>query len=157
MEVKIRDWTRADLPVVSNEWSAFCLTVSRFDMRMKPHPERHLNEWLDLRFREPTSFGLIAEGDGRHAGFLLARVDLWESTPPIIHPRKLGIIDAIYVVDEFRHSGVARQLIEWAFAKMRQRKAVAVETIYDASNEASARMWQQAGLKPWMVHAYRML
>ncbi|MBI4473536.1 MAG: GNAT family N-acetyltransferase [Acidobacteria bacterium] len=126
-------------------------------MRFKPNADRAMADWLRSRFRDSGSFGIVAESDGRPAGFLIGRIDLWESAPPILEPRKMGIIDAIYVVDEFRRRRIATMMIERAMEIMRSRNAVAVETTYDAWSDASAETWRRAGFAPWMVHAYRML
>ena len=114
-------------------------------------------EWLTLRFMQSPRMGFIAEKDEIAAGFLIARIDDWESSPPIIEPRRIGVIDAVYVGEPFRRQGIGGRLIERAIQAMREGDAVAVETIYDAWNEASTQAWQRAGFAPWMVHAYRML
>ena len=114
-------------------------------------------KWLASRFRQSSALGFVAESEGAIVGFLTARVDDWESIPQVIEPRRIGIIDAVYVADEFRRQGIGSQLIERAIDAMRNENAVAVETIYDAWNDASSRAWHRAGFAPWMVHAYRML
>jgi GNAT superfamily N-acetyltransferase len=157
MEISIRDWKRQDLATVGKEWLAYSATARRFDMKLKKAPEKVLAEWLDGRFRDSTSFGLIAECGGQFAGFLLARVDNWESVPPIVETRKLGMIDGLYVVEHFRRYSVAATLIEAAVSRIKQSNAVAVETIHEASSEAARRTWERAGFTPWMVHSYRML
>ena len=91
------------------------------------------------------------------AGFLIGRIDDWESIPPVIKPRRIGIIDAVYVSEQFRREGIGSRLIDTTIEKMRAANAIAVETIYDAWNDASAHAWHRAGFAPWMVHAYRML
>ena len=77
--------------------------------------------------------------------------------PPVIEPRRIGIIDAVHVGEEFRRHGIGSQLIDRAIQKMQEANVVAVETIYEALNEASLQTWHRAGFAPWMVHAYRML
>ena len=113
--------------------------------------------WLHARFNESSAFGLVAEIDGAFAGFLIGRVDEWESVPPVIEPRKLGFIDAVYVEERFRRQRIGSCLIEHALQWLRQRNVAAVETIYDARNGASAETWRRAGFASWMVHAYRLL
>ena len=157
MEINIRKWARDDLLQIHEAWLAYCRTVARSDMRMRPDAEATLLKWLNSRFRQPATIGFVAETDGRIVGFLTARIDDWESVPPVIESRRIGIIDAVYVADEFRRQGIGTQLIERAIDVMRNANAVAVETIYDAWNDASAGAWHRAGFAPWMVHAYRML
>jgi GNAT superfamily N-acetyltransferase len=159
MEIKrnIRKWTRDDLAQIHTAWLDHCRTVARSDMRIRPDAESAMLRWLTSRFRHPASLGFVADVDGRVVGFLTGRIDDWESVPPVIEPRRIGIIDAVYVADDYRRQGIGSQLIDRAVESMRNANAVAVETIYDAWNEASAHAWHRAGFAPWMVHAYRML
>ena len=157
MEIAIRDWKVGDSEDILRAWLDFCRTAPRPDMRLKPDCERAMKKWLLSRFRESNSFGFVAEKNAAWAGFLIGRVDEWESTPPVLEPRKLGIIDAVYVNPEFRRSGIGARLVERAVQVMREKNAVAAETIYDAGSDASSALWSEAGFAPWMVHAYRTL
>jgi len=157
MEISIRKWVREDLPKIHKAWLEYSRAAARADMRMRVDAESAMLQWLKDRFRQPAGMGFIAEVDGNIAGFIIARVDDWESVPPVIEPRRIGIIDAVYVSDEFRKQGIGRQLIDHAVGAIRNSNAIAVETTYDAWNEASAHTWHRAGFAPWMVHAYRML
>jgi ribosomal protein S18 acetylase RimI-like enzyme len=157
MEINIREWDRTDLSKIQSKWLDYCQTAARSDMRLKPGAEDAMTRWLTARFKQSSSIGYIAEIDQTIAGFLIGRVDDWESVPPVIEPRRIGIIDAVHVSEEFRRHGIASQLIHHAIEKMKEAHVVAVETIYEAWNEASAQTWHRAGFAPWMVHAYRML
>jgi GNAT superfamily N-acetyltransferase len=157
MEISIRKWNRDDLSQIHKAWLNYCRNVARSDMRMTQDADEAMAKWLTSRFRQPSAFGFIAESEGAIVGFLTARVDDWESVPPVIESRRIGIIDAVYVEDQFRRQGIGSQLIERAIEAMRKDNVIAVETIYDAWNDASARAWHRAGFAPWMVHAYRML
>jgi GNAT superfamily N-acetyltransferase len=157
MEINIRKWTKDDLTQIHKAWLAYCRTVARSDMQISSDADTAMMKWLTSRFRQPSAMGFVAETDGTVVGFLTARIDDWESVPPVIESRRIGIIDAVYVADEFRRRGIGTQLIDRAIETMKSANAVAVETIYDAWNDASARAWDRAGFAPWMVHAYRML
>ena len=157
MKINIRDWTRDDLSKIQGAWLTLCRREARSDMHLRADAAEAMRQWLLSRFKEPSAFGFIAEKDDTSAGFLVGRIDLWESIPPVVEPRKLGIIDAVFVNEEFRRRGIASQLIDRALLAMRNHHAVAAGTIYDLSNEASTETWRRAGFSPWMVHAYRML
>ena len=157
MEIKIRQWNRDDLPHIQQAWLDYCRHAGRSDMRLRSDSEAIMKEWLRVRFKQPTSMGLVAEKEANIAGFLIGRIDDWESVPPVIESRRIGIIDAVYVTEEFRRHGIGSQLIEGAIQTMRDAKVIAVETVYDAWNDASTQIWHRAGFAPWMVHAYRML
>ncbi len=157
MEFSIRQWTRADLLQIQQAWLDYCQSVARSDMRLKPDASSAMKQWLMSRFRQPQSLGLIAESDDVVAGFLIGRIDDWESVPPVLERRRIGIIDAVYVSEQFRRRGIGRKLIDKAIESIRAADAVAVETIYDAWNDAATQAWHRAGFAPWMVHAYRLL
>ncbi len=157
MEINIRRWKASDSEKILASWLEFCRSAARSDMRLKSDSARVLRQWLNSRMREPATIGFVAEKEGVCVGFLIGRIDEWESTPPLLEPRKMGIIDAVYVDEELRRSGIGARLIEHALRVMREQNAVAVETIYDAWSDASAALWRDAGFAPWMVHAYRTL
>ena len=157
MEISIRDWVRNDLSQIQNAWLDYCRNVARSDMRLRSDADAAMKQWLNVRFKQPDSMGFVADNAGVIAGFLIGRIDDWESVPPLIEARRIGIIDAVYVGEAFRKRGIGRSLIERAIQKMREADAVAVETIYDAWNDAASQAWHRAGFAPWMVHAYRML
>jgi GNAT superfamily N-acetyltransferase len=157
MEINIREWRREDLIEVRRTWLDYCRNAARSDMSPRNNVEIAMREWLRDRFTQYPHMGFIAEAGRTVAGFLIARVDDFESSPPVIEPRRIGIIDAVYVSESFRRQGIGTRLIERAIQAMREADAIAVETIYDAWNEASAEVWHRAGFAPWMVHAYRML
>jgi len=157
MEISIREWNRDDLLHIQQAWLDYSRTAARSDMKNRPDSERAMVQWLTLRFRQPYSMGLVADHEGIMAGFLIGRIGDWESVPPVLEPRRIGIIDAVYVTEQFRRRGIGSRLIERAIQTMRAANAIAVETIYEAWNDASAEVWHRAGFAPWMVHAYRLL
>jgi GNAT superfamily N-acetyltransferase len=157
MEISIRAWKPGDSYKILHSWLDFCRNAARSDMRLKSDSERIMRQWLQARFRDASSIGFVAERDGACIGFLIGRIDEWESSPPVLEPRKMGIIDAVYVDEEFRRTGIGARLVQHALQVMREQNVVAVETIYDAWSDASAALWREAGFAPWMVHAFRTL
>jgi len=157
MEISIREWDQSDLNAIQSRWLEYCRTAARSDMTLNADSENAMHRWLLDRFKRSSSIGYIAGNSQSMAGFLIGRIGEWESVPPVLEPRRIGIIDAVYVTEEFRRHGIASQLIQRAIENMRRANVVAVETIYEAWNEASAQTWHRAGFAPWMVHAYRML
>jgi GNAT superfamily N-acetyltransferase len=157
MEINIREWGRRDLLQIQQAWLEYFKNVARSDMHLRPDAAPAMTKWLSGRYRQTNSLGFVAQVDETMAGFLIGRIDDWESVPPVIEPRRIGIIDAVYVFENYRRRGIGGRLIETAIASMRSAEAVAVETTYDAWNDASAQAWHRGGFAPWMVHAYRML
>ena len=155
--MNIREWGREDLPQIQQAWLDYYHAAARSDMRLRSDADDAMKQWLIARYRQRESMGFVAETDLKLAGFLIGRIGDWESVPPVIEARRIGIIDAVYVDEQFRRQGIGSQLIGKAVERMRAAKAVAVETVYDAWNDASSEVWHCAGFAPWMVHAYRML
>ena len=118
MKISIREWRRDDLPAIQSAWLDFCREGARSDMRLKPDAGPALMAWLISRFRENTTLGFIGETSNAWAGFLIGRVGQWESVPPVVEPRKLGIIDAVYVDESFRRQGIGRQ--KWNDSECRE-------------------------------------
>jgi GNAT superfamily N-acetyltransferase len=155
--MNIREWGREDLPQIQQAWLDYYHAAARCDMRLRPDADDAMKQWLIARYRQRESMGFVAETDLKLTGFLIGRIGDWESVPPVIEARRIGIIDAVYVDEQFRRQGIGSQLIGKAVERMRAAKVVAVETVYDAWNDASSEVWHRAGFAPWMVHAYRML
>jgi GNAT superfamily N-acetyltransferase len=157
MGIKCREWNPNDLLQIQNVWLDYCRNAARSDMRLKEDSEKTMRHWLAKRFQQRNAIGFVAEADEAFAGFILGRIDDWESIPPVIESRRIGIVDALYVVETFRKQGIGGLLIDRATHVMKANNAIAIETIYDAWNDAAVQVWQRAGFAPWMVHAYRML
>src|SRR5688572_22986522 len=157
MEINIREWRKSDLVKIREAWLDWCRNTSSPNMRLRRDSQRVMSEWLASKFEDSNCFGFVAEGDGNWAGFVIARVDEWESTPPILEPRKVGIIEAVYVQQEFRRCGIGAALVEHTLQAMRHRKAEIAETVHELSSDASSAFWQRTRFEPWMVHAHRTL
>jgi GNAT superfamily N-acetyltransferase len=157
MEINIRQWQHQDLTNIQRTWLDHCQNLTRSDLTPAQNARSAMKDWLDARFAERDSFGLVAEANHEFGGFLIGRINDWESSPPIIKPRRIGVIEAVYVTAALRRQGVAGLLVDAAIERMRAANAVAVETIYDERDDAAAGLWHHAGFLPWMVHVYRML
>src|SRR5206468_5690051 len=105
MKISIREWDRNDLPDILSAWLDYCRTAARSDMRLKPDCDRAMAQWLMRRYEGPSSIGYVADRDSRFVGFLIGRVDEWETVPPVLESRRIGIIDAVYVLEQLRRAG----------------------------------------------------
>src|SRR5262249_57136620 len=99
MEINIRTWTFSDLAAIRQAWLRYCQNATRSDMQLRPDADSAMKQWLNMRFRERRTVGLVAESNGTVVGFLIGRIDDWESVPPIIEPRRIGRIDAVHVAE----------------------------------------------------------
>ena len=154
MENAIRNWTESDLDRIVEVWLASLQDVVREDVELRPNPDRLLRGWLLERLKQPEAFGFVAETGWDFAGFLLGRVTTWESEPPILAPRRVGVINVVYVAEPNRRRGVGSQLVEEALAYAARGVSI-VETTYETANPDAARMWKKLGFRAWMESVYR--
>ena len=155
MENAIRSWTESDVEPIVEAWIASLQDGVREDVKLRQNPDRALRRWLLERLRQPETFGFVAERGHDLAGFLLGRVTTWESEPPILAPRRLGVIDVVYVAEPARRRGIGSKLVEEALAYAARRGVSVVETTYETGNPDAARMWKKLGFRSWRKSVYR--
>ena len=155
METGIRDWQRKDFERIGSLWLRAYEQVALPDAPLKRGADRALKEWLGDRFSDPQAVGYVAEREDDFAGFLLGRIGEFESDPPILKRRRVGLIDVVYVVESHRRSGVATRLVRYVIERMEIRGATAVETTFEVFNEPAASLWSRLGFRPWVQRAYR--
>ncbi len=155
MENAIRNWVETDLDLIVAAWLTSLQDLARGDLELRQDPDRPLRRWLLERLKQPEAFGLVAETGGDLAGFLLGRITIWESDPPILVPRSTGVIDMVYVAEPARRRGVGSQLVEEALAYAARRGVSVVETTYETGNPDAAGMWKKLGFRPWIEKVYR--
>ena len=88
---------------------------------------------------------LVAEEDGRLAGFLKAHV---RSVAPVYAPRREAYLEAIYVEAQARRSGVGRQLLralaDWAAGM----GGLVIRLHVAAQNDTGRAFWKSLGAVP---------
>ena len=154
MGIAIRDWQASDFERIASLWLSAYEGVSLPDSPLRSDANRVLTEWLNDRFRDRRSLGYVGERDGNFAGFVLGRIGEWESDPPILKRRRIGLIDVVYVLEGHRRYGVASALVQFVIERARARGATALETSFETANEPATRLWWNLGFKPWIERAY---
>lgn len=79
---------------------------------------------------------LGAEVDGRLAGYALAKIH---------HPTGEAALDNLYVLEEFRERGVAKDLLKECARRLREKGAKYLGAITKPHNETVMRIFQRAG------------
>ena len=137
----IRDAAEADLPAIIEIYNAAIATrisTALFD----PVSVEERLPWFHRH--SPDEFPLwVAESDGRIAG--------WLSFHEFIRrPAYRGAVEiSIYVHEKFRRRGIGRGLLDKAIAEAPGLKARALLGYILGHNEASLRLFEQAGFEPW--------
>ena len=155
MEITIRQWSRADIDLIGSLLrDIYCETAPRFGAELFPDADRRLIAWLQDRARFRSSIAYIAEYDDRMVGFLLGRINNFESEPPILKPRGLALIEIVYVVEKFRRQGVATALVNRVFERAASSGLSGVETTFETDEAAASALWNSLGFSPILTRAY---
>jgi ribosomal protein S18 acetylase RimI-like enzyme len=111
----------------------------------KDHPEEMYRGWLKGRITDPRSVFLVARREGRAVAFLVGTV---ESEIPIYRLKEFGFIHDIWVDEQYRNEGVARQMVMLAIEKFRAMGMLQVRGDTAAANEPARGLLKSCGMRP---------
>lgn len=137
----VRDAAEADLPAIINIYNAATETRTSTALFDPVTVEERL-PWF--REHSPDEFPLwVAEAEGEIAG--------WLSFHEFIRrPAYRGAAEiSIYVNEKFRRRGIGSGLLQKAIAEAPRLKVRALLGYVLGHNEASLRLFEQAGFEPW--------
>lgn len=157
MELTIRLWSPSDARLIGSIWFDVYLKYAKTLPDLKPGARESVASWMRERARDRASIGYVAEAGESLAGFLLGRLDIWDSDPPILKPRKLLLIDTVFVAEPFRRGGVATALVGRATAHAHRAGAVGIEVTFEPENRAADALWRKLGFAARLSRASRPL
>jgi ribosomal protein S18 acetylase RimI-like enzyme len=155
MEITIREWSPEDVPEIGALWLEALGEGNLAGMEIAPDAGPRLQRWLLDRTRERSVLGVVAEANGRFAGFLLGRTGRWDASPPIVRPMASGLIDVVSVAAAFRRRGIGGSLVDAALRKMEARGVERVETTFVPGDPAARRLWERTGFRTSLQRAWR--
>jgi ribosomal protein S18 acetylase RimI-like enzyme len=151
MPMEIRPATAADVPAVLPMVAKICALHKQWDPAkygFLDHPEERYQRWLTARADDPRSVFLVADREPELAGFLIATV---ETEIPIYTLKEYGFIHDVWVEDDYRHEGIARQLVMLAIERF---TAIGLEQIRldtAAVNDPARALFKSCGFRPSTV------
>ena len=158
MEIGIRHWSRPDIRVIGALLlDSYREMVPRLGIDLIPDADSQLNRWLQVRVRDRSSIAYIAECGDQMAGFLMGRIDHSESEPPILKPRRLAWIEAVYVLEGFRRQGVATALVKKVIERAESSRACGVETSFLVDDPVVVALWNSLGFASTLTRAHRRI
>ncbi len=105
--------------------------------------------WLTARAPDPRAVFLVADRAGRGpVGFLIGTV---EKEIPIYRLKEYGFIHDLWVEEDYRHEGVARQLVMRAVERFGEIGVAQVRLDTAAPNEAARRLFERCGFRVSVV------
>jgi ribosomal protein S18 acetylase RimI-like enzyme len=110
-----------------------------------PGPEVRYQRWMSTRASDPRSVFLVAEREGRLVGFIVATV---EQEIPIYRLKEFGFIHDLWVEEEYRNEGVARQMTMLLIERFREIGVTQIRCDTAAKNDAARKLFASCGFRP---------
>lgn len=103
------------------------------------------DSWLRQRARDPDSVLIVAEVSESHiVGFLVATV---EHDIPIYTTGKYGFIHDVWVEEDYRHEGIARQMTMLAVERFKSMGISQVRLETAEANDAARALFASCGFR----------
>lgn len=146
----IRSATPADVPAVLPMVAAICALHQAWDEAkygFLPDPQQRYEKWLISQANNRQSIFLVAEDESKPkqlAGFLIATV---EKEIPIYRLKEFGFIHDLWVEPEYRHLGVARQMVKLSCDRFGQMGVKQIRLDTANANEAARKLFTACGFR----------
>lgn len=154
----IRPATPADLPAILDRWRELMATHDAINpalYALAPHGEATYRAFVRRQIDQRSGVVLVAPDDGPAlAGYLVGALG---ARAPMFRVHAVGMIHDLAVRADRRRRGIARALVEGAFAHFRRHGVEQVQVEYDAQNPAAKGFWTSLGFGPLLTSAYRPL
>lgn len=147
--MEIRPATAEDVPAVLPMVEKLCRLHESWDpakYSFLPDIPRMYDQWLRERASHRRSVFLVAEASSprKIVGFLIGSV---EREIPIYRLKEYGFLHDLWVEPEYRHEGVARQMVMLAVEKFKEIGVEQVRLDTAAKNEAARRLFEACGFR----------
>ncbi len=109
-----------------------------------PHPEERYRRWLTQRADDPRSVFIVAQREERIVAFLIGTV---EAEIPIYRVKEFGFIHDLWVEEEYRHEGIARQMTMLAIERFKALGVQQIRLDTAAANEPARKLFASCGFR----------
>lgn len=145
--MKIRSANQSDIPGILPMIAKVCALHQAWDSAkygFLPHPERSYEKWLSNLLNNPQDLCLVAEESNQLVAFLIATV---EREIPIYTLKNYAFVHDLWVEPEFRHAGIARQIVEAAIAHFTQLGISQIRLDTAIANAAARKLFENCGFR----------
>lgn len=151
----IRPATPQDVPAVLPMVARVCAFHEKLDPAkygFRADPAKMYDRWLVGRSTDPRSVFLVADagrgGDSKLVAFLVGTV---EAEIPVYRLKSFGFIHDLWVEEDYRNEGIARQMVTLAVERFGEIgvKQVRLDTAY--ANDAARGLFAACGFRPSVV------
>jgi len=147
----IRPATPADVPAVLPMVAAVCALHESWDAAkygFLPNPAQRYERWLITQATNDRSVFLVAEDDVELGGLVAFLIATIEREIPIYRLKEFGFIQDLWVEPEYRHTGIARQMVLLTVERFKQMGVKQIRLDTAAANDAARRLFSGCGFRP---------
>ncbi|HLY64561.1 MAG TPA: GNAT family N-acetyltransferase [Chloroflexota bacterium] len=147
----VRPATAADIPRVLplvEKTYLFHDALDRARFGAIPGGAEKYHGWLSRLVDSDDGVFLVAELDGRLAGFTIG---VMQSDARIYKVQRIGFIHDLWVDEDVRRQGIARELVSKAIARFEALGAEQVRLDTAGSNEVARTLFTSLGFRPSVV------
>lgn len=109
-----------------------------------PNPEQRYERWLTKIATDDRAVFLVAEISPLLVGFLVATV---EREIPIYRLKEYAFIHDLWVEQEYRQTGIARQMVKQSIEIFKQMGVQQIRLDTAAPNDAARRLFSACGFR----------
>lgn len=147
-DMLIRSATPADVPAVLPMVAKICALHEKWDSAkygFLPNPELRYKNWLSRMTTSDRNIFLVAEAEpGQLGAFLVATV---EQEIPIYRLQEYAFIHDLWVEEEYRHAGIARQMVMQTIEHFNRMGVKQIRLDTTAANDAARRLFSACGFR----------
>ena len=111
-------------------------------------PGEMYRNWLAGQARNPRSVFLVADSGEKLVGFLIATVT---DEIPIYKVEEMGFIHDLWVEEDYRHEGIARQMVTLCVERFREIGVAQVRCDTAWANQPARDLFTRCGFRPSVV------
>jgi len=151
--MNVRRATPDDVPFVLPMVARICAWHEQLDPAkygFRPNSAERYREWLKTRAGDPRSVFLVADAtmagqEPRLSGFLIGTV---EREIPIYRITEFGFIHDLWVEEDYRHEGAARQMVTLAIERFAEIGVKQVRLDVLTQNDPARQLFTTCGFRP---------
>lgn len=149
--IVIRDATSDDIDEVVELWGMLAQHHEEISdqFALAWDGKRRWANYLEQKFSEISTKLIVAEENGKIVGFMLC---LLSPNTPVFKERKVGVISDVYVLEERRRKGVAKNMLNVAVKWFKKNKVKSIQLGVAHDNFEARAVWRQMGFEPYMIH-----
>jgi ribosomal protein S18 acetylase RimI-like enzyme len=151
----IRPATPADVPAVLPMVVKICALHKAWDSEKYnfiPNPEQRYETWLEKLANQERSVFLVAADESKLVGFIAATAI---AEIPIYQLREFAMIHDLWVEPEYRHQGLARQMVLLTVERFEQMGIQQIRLDTVAANETARRLFAACGFRVSIIEMLR--